>query len=515
MDSAAAEEEETGPEDEAGQGEPCVERPGPMLPKIDEDNPISPTSLNHNIPARGFEDVCVGGLGPPAVEGRRLERDATAEGDSNPTGGKTLPAAGDAQDASPAAPHGVREEDVRLHHEHEGMKAKFELTLQTLQAVLRIPVGCTWADVVEKVDALAHEEQAKAGRSRAHSSEDRRRSQDDKSRGDGSPAADDQEDVDPELALAREETRQADMECERLEEQLEAQSARVAQLRELLRKQQRLLDLTALQIENQDAQSQRQGEALADLEAKEAVLLNEVANKDRQIAAMLEERSHLQEDISQRTETTRKQEQELREKAARLVQLEEELRITRWELTASEDNSQHQRQEIERQAQELERLRLDSERRREEGSELSHKYSLECQHTEHLRGQLQVYEAAERRRCSYNTGAQGNRAPSLHSVGTGSESDSTLLTVDQVPMSARSGYGSARRQGGEGSEFNGSERGFPLFASRSGAASTSDLLDNQERDAFLSHFPMASRTERQFRDKLEERRRHVNATVRG
>mmetsp|Transcript_78048 Transcript_78048/g.181013 ORF Transcript_78048/g.181013 Transcript_78048/m.181013 type:complete len:426 (-) Transcript_78048:242-1519(-) len=287
------------------------------------------------------------------------------------------------------------------------LRAKFELTLETLRSVLRLGADATWADIIERSEMLAQ-----AG-------------------GDGTYGN----------SLAPTLT-DAELEREQLEENLEAQTAYNARLRELLQKQQQLLDMTA-QLDWKDASERAE--------------------------TLLVERDTLHKQLQQQQDNMVRQERVIREQAQRIASVEAELEHGQELLAAATAEQQRERAEV--------RELVDALARQEDL-------------VEHLKAQLQVHEAAERRRHSY------------HPAGRG--------VAEDVGSEFSSSVGSARTSARGPPSRVGSEQDVS-FKIRAQAARPIEEMDKDERDAFLSHFPMASRTERHMRNRLEDRRRRPGA----
>jgi len=133
---------------------------------------------------------------------------------------------------------------------------------------------------------------------------------------------------------------------------------------------------------------------------------------------------------------------------------------------------------------ECQRFRKDTERQNKVVKELTEGLASANAANERCREQLQVYEAADRRAYSY-----APRSPkTLDDNASGKDAVSSPLP------SSREMPGSA-----------------PTSARARPKPNVSKQMDDNERDAFLSHFPMASRTERLLRNRIEQEKRNKPA----
>lgn len=365
-------------------------------------------------------------------------------------GGSATAAEGSSAELNLESFERLRRERTALLYDHCGLKAKFELTLETLRSILQLCADATWADILERTEALAQR---------------------------GSSGGDDA--LDNSLPAS-----EAELERERLEENLEAQSAYNARLRGLLQKQQQLLDMTAQQLVSQQEQGRAQGGASAARGRRDAAVQAEAAPAEGQI---LRERCRKQSDALVQQETL------LCEQKQRIAALEAELRQEREALSAGVAEQQQCRAEAERQRAQAERRRAEAERQRAEVRELAEALAQRDDLVERLRAQLQVHEAAERRRHSY------------HPVGRCAGEDG----ASEHGSSIGSGQPSARGPPPAADGEAGPAAAGRLRAARPTPARPSviDGMGKEERDAFLSHFPMALRTERHMRSRLEDRTR--------
>lgn len=330
-----------------------------------------------------------------------------------------------------------------LFHELCGMKAKFELTLETFRSILRLGCDTTWADLLEAAEALAERGLGAAG-GLAHSS----------------------------IPLTASE---ADLERERLEENLEAQTAYNARLREILQKQQQLLDMTAQQLESQQEQGKAQEMWALAQERREA---------EQRVEQIEGECEALQEQLAHQQEAMVQQEMLISRQARRLKELEEELERSHAQLAtrAAEGRQQQAEEQCAWCSRQLAEVR-----------DLAERLAQQEDLVERLRAQLQVYEAAERRRYSY------------HPSGRCTSDDGSSEYGSSVGSTRPSARGPGPRASGEhdGVRSRGNSAGAPAKQ----LSRPIEDMDMEERAAFLSHFPMASRTERHMRNRLDDKKK--------
>lgn len=342
----------------------------------------------------------------------------------------------------------LRREKVVLLGDIGGLRAKFELTLEVLRAIFRLGADATWADLLEHGEALAQAHTSSAGA------------------------------VQPDVEDAAEELRQAELECQRLEDELESQAAHIARLRRLLHKQQELLDMTAQQLE----ESQQQAERVVALEEQAASQRESLRAREDRIAALSMQCDGLRGELRRQHEATALQEAQVCSQASSIAALEAEL--------ARKDEAL-----VSREA-ECERRRTDGDqdagRARARIRELTESLSQRDDLAERLRAQLEVYEAAERRRHSY------------HPSGRQSPEDGCSEHGSSVSSSRPSARGSGRPLEPDPASYRGFGGAPPRPPARSSAV---DEMGQEERAAFLSHFPMASRTERHLRKNLDDKRK--------
>merc|ERR1712232_611 len=197
-------------------------------------------------------------------------------------------------------------------------------------------------------------------------------------------------------------------------------------------------------------------------------------------------------------------EEEARVSADTIKRLEFDLKTSRQALKDALGEAQRQRAEGDQSRTEIEKHRDDLERVHIECAELMDRLAREQEHNENLRSQLQAHEATERRRFSYNARRPAARAGLAPSASVG-----TLASVDElVDSSPRTPSESSTRSG----RAFGTGIRTPLSQHSSIGPDSTSMMDKDERIAFLSHFPMASRTERVIGDRIEEKRRHNYVT---
>jgi len=341
-------------------------------------------------------------------------------------------------------------------------KAKFELMVQTFRSILRLEPGCSWADVLEKAEALAN---GKSGKSQNGVKDN-----------DGDVETEDElhETVDARLLA------EAEIDLELKEEQLEEQSCDIRRLTSTKSRQEELLDMSERKLEELLELKALSEQHAAELLAAEQHRFCEEAQKFRELSQLQEERLH--------------------DKEGQLATLEAALA--------------KQELEVYRREEQLRESQLEVERQRADIEELCEAVSYRDEEMSKMKSQLEVYDAAERRRHSYRvngSGALGNRT---------SRSTSTLL--DDGGSEHGSSVGSARPSArGPGPRHHdaipstpSTDRPAHMVSSPSESGLRRGLrppppmatMDKDERAAFLSHFPMASRTERHLRSRIDEGR---------
>jgi len=388
-----------------------------------------------------------------------------------------------------------------LINEVGNLKAKFDLTLQTLRSILVLKADMGWADILEHIEELAAS--ARVGSLME----------------DGSP-------MDP-SELRHEELRQAEEDIESLEEKVGSQAAFITRLRELLQKQQGLLDMTTDQFERQHERNELQANRIADLEARDVRHQETMACQECRIADLSMQCERLQAELDGHEQLAEKHAAELRGHTSYIAELEAQ-RAT--QEVKFEEILSRQRTEAE----------VSAKNHQEELLSLEKKLSQQMELVERLTDQLQVHEAAERRRYSYRPEARPNRSAMLEddvSVA-GSETQSVcsarpsargpralagspptisthaepmaiagavinIVEQDSLASTASTPLPSSRGHRGTAFVQAGSAAPSPSRSSSGALAS----MREDERVKFLAQFPMASRTERHLRNILDDRRK--------
>merc|ERR1711972_771530 len=124
-------------------------------------------------------------------------------------------------------------------------------------------------------------------------------------------------------------------------------------------------------------------------------------------------------------------------------------------------------------AEEIEQFQKETKKHQDDAKELYEAFKKQEDLVERLRAQVETYEAAERRRHSYH--------PNESIRDDASDASSTI--------------GSARP----------SARGRSSLMQSKLSKSNFEEMEKNERDKFLAQFPMASRTERGFRSRVDEK----------
>ncbi|CAK9048350.1 unnamed protein product [Durusdinium trenchii] len=344
----------------------------------------------------------------------------------------------------------LRKERALLLGELSTLRAKFELTLQTLRALLGLELSCTWADIVEHVELLTRVADGRKGKE--------------------PPDAEEREVEELQQLLLN-----AEMDLDEKEKQLEEQQNRVQSLSNVLAKQQNVLDMTAAQLSNQQEQKDmvsRQSEQLVAL----------TVERDR----LRDDRDRLRHEAEQLRELSHVQQRRLQEKESQLSSAEASLATNQ--------------QALFRREKELGALQADHQRQQVEIEELCEAVTWRDNEVEHIRSQLEVFEAAERRKHSYRSGSSTflGRVASARSLD-GSEPSSS---IGSAQPSAR---GERRPESSVPSTPGAAPTAVSPTSSRRALRPVAPLasMDKEERAAFLSHFPMASRTERHLRHRID------------
>jgi len=249
------------------------------------------------------------------------------------------------------------------------------------------------------------------------------------------------------------------------EEKLTAQTAHNVRLRDILQKQQGLLDMTSRQLESQHEEIKKQTDKVGELEAREGSQQVVVSEFERRAIAHQQELLEKEEALAATiTECQRHQQEAELQKAANE------------HLCIQTDQQRYDDQE------EMEQLRTDTKRYRDDAKEILNAFTKQEEHVERLKQQLQTHEAADRRRHSYHPNA----------------SDRSIRDdISDVCSSVGSARPSAR--GPPTSLLK------PVALQSKQSKSSFEEMGKEERDAFLSHFPMASRTERSFRNRADDK----------
>lgn len=363
-----------------------------------------------------------------------------------------------------------------LLHDVGTLKAKFELTLQTLCSTLGLDSGAGWADILEGCETLALK---KCGV--------------------------------PEVG--EEALWQAEKDIEQLEEKVEDQTEYIAHLRELLQKQQGLLDMTTQQFESHDRRDHEQAEKILAYETRDVSMQETMASQECRIAELMAQFESCQNQLREQSALACERDAKLQAKLAHNKALEAELAREEALLSFTEGALEALRRENFQLHQETaaEIERQDFEIRELEGA-MSDKTML----VDKMAEQLQVFEAAERRRYSYRPGPRVGSTASLEDDQSmlGSEQGSVCsASVSALTSLAPSAAASASTTPLPSSRGPRGQVGGPPPASNS-TGSSGDMAV-EERIKFLAHFPMASRTERQFRNTFHDRQRPAHRSAAG
>jgi len=348
----------------------------------------------------------------------------------------------------------LRKERALLLGELSTLRAKFELTLQTLRSLLGLQLSCSWADIVENVELLTRLADGRKGQ-------------------DPNPEAEEREVEELQQLLIN-----AEMDLDEKERRLEEQQNRVQSLSNVLAKQQNVLDMTAAQLSNQQEQKE--------LVAKQSEqLMSLTVERDR----LKDERDRLWQEANQLRELNRVQQRRLQEKESQLSSMEASLATNQ--------------QILQKREQELGTMEADHQRQQLEIEELCEAVSWREGEVERVRSQLDVYEAAERRKHSYRAGSSSflGHVASARSLD-GSEPGSSLSSAQPSARGERRNESSVPSTPGAGIPHGAVSPVSSRRALRPVAPLAS--MDKEERAAFLAHFPMASRTERHLRHRIDD-----------
>lgn len=353
----------------------------------------------------------------------------------------------------------LQKERVVLLCDLNSVKAKFELTLQTLRATLRLGPEATWADLLEHAEALA----------------------------DGHLGSNDG-------ATAGTLADQADQEREALEEKVEAQQAHISRLRELLQKQQKLLDMTAGQIHDQHQKEKKQGEELQTLEQQSKSAQEIGQAQAAKIDALTAHTEKLTKELQVQRGTCAHLEAQFQAEAQ---QHRDDAARDAANFRREADKTEELQQLLASRDADVKRAKADYERQKAVIKELTDALASQNAAYDDMRDRLDVHESEHRRIHSYKARTPDNRISNC-SYGGDVASPSRVSTSQ---ISAR-GAMSARQELTNGSTTLAGYHGNPAASMRTGQA-----MDENERDAFLSQFPMAQRTERAMRNRMEGERR--------
>lgn len=345
----------------------------------------------------------------------------------------------------------LQKERALLLGELSTLRAKFELTLQTLRSLLGLQLSCSWADIVEHVELLIRLADGRKGKE-PNDAEER------------------------EVEELQQLLLNAEMDLDEKERQLEEQQNRVQSLSNVLAKQQNVLDMTAAQLSDQQEQK--------DLVAKQSEqLMSLTLERDR----LRDERDRLWQEANHLRELNHVQQRSLQEKESQLSSAEASLATNQQALLKRE--------------QELDALQADHQRQQVEIEELCEAAAWREGEVDRIRSQLDIYEAAERRKHSYRSGSSSflGRVASARSLD-GSEPGSSLSSAQPSARGERRNESSVPSTPGAG--IHGAVSPASSRALRPVAPLAS--MDKEERAAFLSHFPMASRTERHLRHRIND-----------
>mmetsp|Transcript_63132 Transcript_63132/g.113641 ORF Transcript_63132/g.113641 Transcript_63132/m.113641 type:complete len:565 (-) Transcript_63132:90-1784(-) len=374
--------------------------------------------------------------------------------------------------------HWLKRERALLFGELGGLKAKFEITLQTLRSILRLQPSCSWADILEQCEALASVKRKDRLLGGSHQSD--------------SQPSDDCCEEDGTAALLL----QAEMDLEEREQQLEEQLSRLRDLSDVLTKQQNLLDMTDAKLADHTEQKEL------------------VDSQQKQLSELSIDHDHSFKEAEKLREVVQLQEERLHEKDGQVAALEAALAQKELALL--------------RRDQEFDQSQSDCERQRADIEELLEAVALREEDVQWMRAQLEKHEAAERRRQSYRptnggTGTSGNVLGGRSSQSTSALQDDG--STSEPGSSASSARPSARGVGGV--RYESSLPSTPARQPVTVPAASGDAprrialrpaqplvtMDKQERAAFLTHFPMASRTERHLRTRIEDSARRSGLSV--
>mmetsp|Transcript_46801 Transcript_46801/g.111321 ORF Transcript_46801/g.111321 Transcript_46801/m.111321 type:complete len:430 (-) Transcript_46801:303-1592(-) len=269
------------------------------------------------------------------------------------------------------------------------------------------------------------------------------------------------------------------VERQELEEKTEAQRAQILRLRKLLDQQQELLDTTSNKLcewqevhETQTVQIMEHARARAEQQDTIQTLEGRLSHLQKQLEQVQGEAARHLEQLLSQAEYVAGLEKDL-QKANSIVEAKsKELVDTKADNSLLQVEVMQLKARVEEMQQDLLRESLAYDRMRE---------------------QLQAFETAERRRFGYGGS----------SLMGESKSGRTMLSEASL-MGDRRGD-EMKSQASLGSVTSG--------RCKSPSAASYSAIPDEERNAFLSQFPMASRTERGLRNRMEELKKRQGPTA--
>eukprot|EP00913_Durusdinium_trenchii_P013646 g12813.t1 len=371
----------------------------------------------------------------------------------------------------------LRKERALLLGELSTLRAKFELTLQTLRALLGLELSCTWADIVEHVELLTRVADGRKGKE--------------------PPDAEEREVEELQQLLLN-----AEMDLDEKEKQLEEQQNRVQSLSNVLAKQQNAEQLRELSHVQQRRLQEKESQ-LSSAEASLATNQQALFRREKELADEPESFGGTDSapnpvevllfSLGACQEITTKAFANAMGVPLKRVSVELQGHIDLRGFFAVDESIRAGFNKIEGT------FTVESPADTETIEKLKAAVDAHCpvkdmlQAVEHIRSQLEVFEAAERRKHSYRSGSSTflGRVASARSLD-GSEPSSS---IGSAQPSAR---GERRPESSVPSTPGAAPTAVSPTSSRRALRPVAPLasMDKEERAAFLSHFPMASRTER-------------------
>lgn len=240
-----------------------------------------------------------------------------------------------------------------------------------------------------------------------------------------------------------------------------------------------------------------------------------IAAQDQRIAELTAHCESLQQQLEVHQGIAAKQTRLAAEQTAQLAELQEQLACqensnARLQVELDELRSNGDERLAEADARRAED-RVELDRQLEENRELNEALERQGDLVDRLSAQLQVHEAADRRRFSYRPDSKVMRMSS-----TGLEEEMSFGGLGSEQGSVGSALNSGRGGGPSYGDFEDSDLPTPTLSRGSTQMSTPRMaskaaqlsgMTEEERVKFLAHFPMASRTERHLRNRIEERTR--------